>query len=93
MSQNELNFAAIRDIFTACQLRDASNQCNCTGTKVREKSNQIKSSRKIIKMIHCNFVKTDTNKNKQKMHAYNLCRNCMISEQNSGCRNSIHGVI
>ena len=70
MSQNELNLAAIRDIFIACQLRDASNQCNCTGTKVREKSNQIKSIRKIIKMIHCNFIKTDINKNKRKMHAY-----------------------
>ena len=43
MSQNELNLAAIRDIFIVCQLRDASNQCNCTGIKVREKSNQIKS--------------------------------------------------
>ena len=67
MSQNELNLADIRDTFIACQLRDASNQCNCTGTKVREKSNQIKSSRKIIKMIHCNFIRTDTNKNKRNM--------------------------
>ena len=43
MSQNELNLVAIRDIFIACQLRDAFNQCNCNGTKEREKSNQIKS--------------------------------------------------
>ena len=42
MSQNELNLAAIRDIFIACQLRDASNRCSCTGTKARVKSNQIK---------------------------------------------------
>ena len=41
MSQNELNLATIRHIFITCQLRDASNQCNCTGTKVREKSNQV----------------------------------------------------
>ena len=38
MSQNELNLAAIRDIFIACQLRDASYQCNCTGTKVKRLS-------------------------------------------------------
>ena len=80
MSQNELNLVAIRDIFIACQLRDAFNQCNCNGTKEREKSNQIKSSRNIIKMIQCNFIKTDTNKSKRKMHAYSLCRNCIISE-------------
>ena len=42
--------------------------------------NQIKSSRKVIKMIHCNFIETDANKNKRKMHASNLCRNCIISE-------------
>ena len=44
MLENELNLAAICDIFIACQLRDASNQCNCARTKVREKSNQIESS-------------------------------------------------